>query len=67
MISRLYVSCGNCGHQFGRYGIGSVHEIPCPKCGANLQIEILNREARVFVVDTKQERKDERQAAAQTA
>ena len=57
MISKLYVSCGNCGHQFGKYGIGSVHEIPCPKCGANLLIETHDRDVKVTVVDTKQERK----------
>jgi len=62
MISKLYVSCGNCGHQFGKYGIGSVHEMPCPKCGANLRIETHDRDVKVTVVDTKQERQ-----AAQSA
>ena len=63
MTSKLYVVCGNCGHQFGRYGSGSVHETPCPKCGAKLLIETHDREVKVTVVDTKQERK----AASQSA
>ncbi len=62
MNSTLYAVCGNCGHKIGKYGSGSLHEAPCPKCGANLLIETQDREVKVTVIDTRQERKAETQA-----
>lgn len=56
MITKLYATCGNCGHQFGKYGTGSVHEIPCPQCKAELRIETNDRQVKVTVLRTKQER-----------
>lgn len=57
MLNMLYVVCGNCGREFGKYGIRSVHEAPCPKCGAILRIETHDRDVIVTVVETRQERK----------
>ena len=59
----FYAICGKCGHMLGKYGSGSAHETECPKCGARLLVESHERDLKVTVISTKQERKESRATA----
>ena len=55
-MGKLNVVCSNCGHHFGKYGIGSEHETTCPQCKARLEIEAHQDELIIRILALKQEK-----------
>ncbi len=56
MISEFHGFCGNCGYDLGTYDRGSGHTTTCPQCKAKLKVETHERDVKVTVLSTKQER-----------